>query len=313
MKPNAIPSGILLFVILVFSIYAQQDDFPVLKGPYLGQESPGMKPEVFAPGIISTERNELNAAFSPGGKSFYFAIRTAKDGYSIWFTCEKENGWTKPRPAPFNSEYSDVDMCFSPDGKLLYFGSTRPIHDGDPPASDFHIWYVEREANGWGPARYLDSPVNSGQRALYPTFAKNGTMYFQGQYPGGFGKADIYRSRRINNSFAKPENLGRVINSDFHEGDVLIAPDESYLIVNTKRPKGFGKGDLFLSFQKDDGSWTPLINMGKPINSSGTDYCPMLSPDGKYFFFTSTRSGNGDIYWVDAQVIEKLRPRWIKQ
>jgi hypothetical protein len=29
--------------------------FPILKGPYLGQKPPGMIPEIFAPGFISTE------------------------------------------------------------------------------------------------------------------------------------------------------------------------------------------------------------------------------------------------------------------
>ena len=32
-----------------------------------------------------------------------------------------------------------------------------------------------------------------------------------------------------------------------------------------------------------------------------------FSPDGKYLFFTSTRSGNGDIYWVDAKIIDDMR------
>jgi Tol biopolymer transport system component len=51
--------------------------------------------------------------------------------------------------------------------------------------------------------------------------------------------------------------------------------------------------------------------MGDKINSSGYDTCPMLSPDGKYLFFTRNINRNGDIYWVDAKVIEtfKSHPR----
>ncbi len=48
--------------------------------------------------------------------------------------------------------------------------------------------------------------------------------------------------------------------------------------------------------------------MGEKINSKKTEYCPIFSPDGKYFFFTSTRDGNGNIYWVDAKIIEELKP-----
>jgi len=51
MKSKEIYIGFLLSIISVFSCQAQQDDFNVLKGPYLGQEAPGMTPGIFAPGI----------------------------------------------------------------------------------------------------------------------------------------------------------------------------------------------------------------------------------------------------------------------
>ena len=99
---------------------------------------------------------------------------------------------------------------------------------------------------------------------------------------------------------------------------------------------GFGGVDLFVSFKKEDGSWTKGKNMGADINSSATEYCPTVSPDGKYFFFTSNRkayksysetpltyeekirilnshgNGLGDIYWVDARIIEELKPDELK-
>ncbi|ESZ89442.1 hypothetical protein [Congregibacter litoralis] len=53
---------------LVFSTLAVADDsgsrgFPVLEGPYMGQEAPGMRAEVFAPGVISTEASERSRGF----------------------------------------------------------------------------------------------------------------------------------------------------------------------------------------------------------------------------------------------------------
>jgi Tol biopolymer transport system component len=47
--------------------------------------------------------------------------------------------------------------------------------------------------------------------------------------------------------------------------------------------------------------------MGAAINSDKRDFCPMLTPDGEYLFFSSKRAGEGDIFWVDAKVIETLR------
>ena len=64
---------------------------------------------------------------------------------------------------------------------------------------------------------------------------------------------------------------------------------------------------IFISFRNPDGSWSPLKNMGAAVNSNERDFCPMVTPDGKYFFFSSKRLGEGDIFWIDAKVIELLR------
>ena len=302
---NRIFLFLLLFVVPI-SISAQQKEFPKLTGPYLGQKPLGMTPEIFAPGIISTDLRELNSVFTPDGKEFYFTIQTPGKGYRIYFTEETNNGWTKPAPVSFSSNYSDVDMCITPDGQRMYFGSTRSIN-GDA-KSNFKIWYVERINDGWSDAKYLNAPVNNGQRALYPSITKNGTMFFQAVRDDSYGEMDIYYSELIDNSYQNPVHLGKEINTKYAEGDILISPDENYMIVNSKgRADDMGGGDLYISFKNKNGSWGELTNMGEPINSTETDYCPMLSPDGKYFFFTSRRSGNGDIYWVDAKIIEELR------
>jgi hypothetical protein len=211
-----------------------------------------------------------------------------------------------PQPVRFSSNKSDVDMCITHDGKRMYFGSTRPIK-GKPP-EDFKIWYVDRINEGWSEAKYLESPINDGKKALYPTVSLKGTMYFQAIREDSFGSRDIYYSPLVDGIYSQPIHLDESINSVHGEGDVLISPDESFMIVNGNgRPDSYGRGDLYISFRKDDGSWTELKNMGPKINSAATEYCPMLSPDGKYFFFTSSRSGNGDIYWVSAKIIEDLK------
>ena len=38
--------SLMLSILFVFTNWTQRDEFPVLKGPYLGQKPPGMTPEV---------------------------------------------------------------------------------------------------------------------------------------------------------------------------------------------------------------------------------------------------------------------------
>jgi hypothetical protein len=59
-----------------------------------------------------------------------------------------------------------------------------------------------------------------------------------------------------------------------------------------------------VSFRGEDGAWLPPVSLPAPVNTSDSELCPVVSPDRRYLFFI--RSGH--VYWVDAAVIEDLRP-----
>lgn len=47
--------------------------------------------------------------------------------------------------------------------------------------------------------------------------------------------------------------------------------------------------------------------MGEEVNSAGSENRPCVTRDGKYFFFTSTRRGSRDVFWVEAGYLERFR------
>jgi hypothetical protein len=93
------------------------------------------------------------------------------------------------------------------------------------------------------------------------------------------------------------------VNTPAYEADVFVAADESYIVFAANRPGGLGSGDLYVSFRQQDGTWTPSKSLGDKINTDTDDFCPYVSPDGKYLFYAS----RGDVYWVSAEVILRLR------
>jgi Tol biopolymer transport system component len=118
---------------------------------------------------------------------------------------------------------------------------------------------------------------------------KDGTIYFGSDRAGGKGRTDIYRSRFVNGKYVEAENLGDAINTQFNEFEPFIAPDGSFLIFMAGgRADGRGGFDLYISYNRN-GAWTTPTNLGDQINSSSNEYSPTISPDGKYFFWTSTR------------------------
>ena len=80
---------------------------PVLKGPYLGQKQPGMTPEVFAPGIISTKNYDeaLFCTYMDGDSLFLFTRSSPGASgqiyYPIYIMGLKDGEWTiKPLSCP---------------------------------------------------------------------------------------------------------------------------------------------------------------------------------------------------------------------
>jgi len=263
-----------------------QQQFPVLKGLYLGQKPPGMTPVIFAPGVITTGYHEHSSpAFSPDGDEVYWSVFINFWGPQVILTMHQKDGrWTQPEVAPFCGPHGDGNPCFSADGQKIYFESRRPMKDGDPYTGNTDIWVVRRLDYGWSDPKNLGNVINSDRWERGPSVSDNGTLYFCSMREGGFGQMDIYRSEYINGVYAEPENLGEVINTPGYESWPFIAPDESYLIYESD------SGDLMISFREKDASWSIPKNLSGTMNfTGGQDRFPLLSNDGRYLFFVSSR------------------------
>jgi len=304
-------------IVLLAGIIAgsqEQTDFTSLKGAYFGQKAPSLKAEVFMDEVISFKNeDEMCAAFTADGKEFYFNTRH-EGSWAIFMTKEIDGQWTRPKPMPFTSNFTDRDFTMSPDGTKILFGSNRPQGDNTSPMETLDIFVIERLATGeWSVPRNIGYPINTRRSENYPSIARNGNLYFFTSREDGFGGCDIYLSQFVNGRYQQPENLGSAINSDKHDWDAVISPDECFIIFSSKdRPDSIGTQDLYISFRKEDGGWTQAKNMGSAVNSSHDEICPSLSQDGQYLFFTSRRRGKADIFWIDTKIIGELKPEELK-
>ena len=297
-------TGLLLSVGLFCVACDSSDDSSALSGPYLGQEPPGFTPVVFAPGVVSTLENELNATFTPDGDELYFSVR--QGGQYTLMTLRLENGlWSERSAVSFSGDYGDVDPFVTSDGARIYFSSKRPL-DSAGEAKDSDLWFADRTASGdWNEPTHLAELSSDGADDYYTSVSSDGTLYFSRFGAGGEG-GDLYRSAPLDGVFGEPALLGPPLSTGSNEHDPFIAPDGSFLIFTSNRPGGFGNGDLYVSSRKADSTWSEPINLGEEINSLGNDYCAMLSPDGRYLFFTRSFNNDGDIYWVDAAIIGRV-------
>jgi Tol biopolymer transport system component len=310
---------------------AKREQFPKLKGPYLGQELPGRKPAMFAPGIISTDlHDDFGPAFTPDGKEVFF--RCLGGGKMLILHMQVDSdGWGHPQIASFSGEFGDMGVFLNHTGTRLFFSSDRPSDAADT-TGDLDIFAVDLTAGGWGEP-YCIFPSGCGTGDLFAcSIDSTGTIYCYARDSEGIGGFDLYSLKPTYRGYSSKELLSATINTREDETCPCIARDGSFLIYssNTGTESDGGAG-LYVTFLRPDRSWTRPVNLTKHLGMTVPAKFPVLSPDGRYLFFVvpeskdanlrlgrkwdigtlqgaEPRAGGGNVYWVDISVLDDLRP-----
>lgn len=279
-------------------------------------------PTPFAPGIVSTAKEEYRITFTRDGKTAYFgradAFFPASRQSWIYETHRVGGEWSTPVVASFSGRYSDIDPFVSPDGRRLFFSSIRPV-DGVTRA-DADVWMVERTASGWSEPVNLGPVVNSPDDDLYPSVDARGTLYFASTRPHAPdrpGKWSVWQFRRAAGAYQPGVRLGGGVNSDdpaIWEFNPAISVNGRTLVftrLDLRDAVGTDFGELQLSrFRR--GEWTAARNLGAPVNTALDEFHPSFSANGQTLFFVRrdplSPTAQGDLYSVPVRVLhERLR------
>lgn len=255
-------------------------------GPQLGPKRPGLTPLVFAPGIISKNgTDEWGLAVDADWTEIFFS-RAENDKSTLYRMARQADSWSEPVVAVFSGRYSDSHPVFSPDGKRLFFGSRRPC----PGARvELNLWLVEKTDGRWSAPRSLGPPLTD-QTIHAASLSPDGDIYATGLVVFEKGSTGYQPPRKL-----RPDTPG---------SQPAVSPDGRSIVFSQRDPRGFGGTDLNVIFKKADGSWTQPINLGNDINTGLGETSPTFSRDGRFLFF----SRRGDIWWVSASTLDRLRP-----
>lgn len=260
---------------------------------YNGYKPPGLTPEIFVPKKSTSKDWKLGNEDSLDMQEFYFT-------------------------------YSGNDHPFHPavivyrQEESYYRVNKYTFHPGSTENSNILYSrhnYIERTDSGWSKIKSLGPMFDREDWGIMVlSVSSNGTIVFD-----DYKSNDVIRISRIKDGKREePKLLGKEINSGKWTAHPYIAPDESFLIWGSERENGYGKSDNYISFQQQDGSWGPAINMGGKINSDLVENGARLTPDGKYLLFGRSEEKvredgstywESKEYWVDAEIIETLRPQ----
>jgi hypothetical protein len=253
---------------------------------YFGQTPPSSSPTLFAPVIFNKSNvTPYVITFSTDGTQVFYD-NNSWPSRTIMYLEYKNGKWRGPVTASFANGKSAGEPSFSPDGKRIYYWMFPDASN----QNNTDIYYSEKQDSLWGnPGGVL----KSGNYEFHPCLVNDTSIYFTK------GTGDISRCQYKNGTYQNSVTVLR----DADYPDAYVAPDESYLIIRSKRAGGYGKTDLYISYNKVDGSWTNPKNLGNKINTAEDEREGDITPDGKYMTFDR---GN-NLYWVSAGFIDSLK------
>lgn len=110
---------------------------------------------------------------------------------------------------------------------------------------------------------------------------------------------DIFISYKVNGQWGPAQNIGDVINTEFHDSNLALSASGDQLFLYSDD----NNGDIYTAKLLGDGTWTTPEPLNDNINSSYAEKSVSLSRDGSMLFFASNRPShvgdteNTDIYY----------------
>ena len=280
-----------------------------------------VKPPEHLSASVNSAYEEMTPVISPNGREIYFSRRFdpknkggERDLQDVYYSQMTKNGWSKAvnLGVPINNNGPNAVFSVSPDGNTLLLMNTY-APDGRQKGMGMSISH--REAKGWS------VPEDVKMRSFYnKSFYNEYFMSNDGKVillavnrDDTRGSRDIYVSfEEGNDIWSAPKNLGNIINTPGTELSPFLAADGKTLYFSSNGHAGYGRNDIFMSRRLDDSwsNWTTPVNLGKPINTVGTDAYYSVPASGNYAYYVSNYQGAGknDIFRIALPTPVKPEP-----
>lgn len=213
------------------SFRQRQEDLYISYKDKEGNFTPGKK----IPNL-NTFENEGAQTFSQNGNTIIFTACNRRDSYGgcdLYISFKKNGSWSEAynMGPTINTRYAEKQPSLSADNKTLYFTSTRKGGKGKE-----DIWKVHLIGNKWSEAINLGDEINTSENDGSPFIhPDNSTLYFRSEGHIGLGGFDLYISKKKNDNWENPKNLGFPINSKGNDGALFVDLSGEYAYYTTDK------------------------------------------------------------------------------
>jgi OmpA-OmpF porin, OOP family len=242
--------------------------------------------------------------------------QTVPNSQDIWYSLRDTTGkWSKAKhlSEKVNASQYNAVYWISPDlNTILLKGS---FIDGQYLGMGVSMIHKRRD-NSWTNAEMLKiRSIEKFSRTMQigASMGQDGkTLLFYMTDKKESYDNDLYVSfLEGNDIWTAPKSLGKKINlSDYNEMSPFIAADGVTLYFSSDRPGGIGENDIWMSKRLDDSwtKWSEPVNMGRPINTEGSEAFFTLDAGGEFAYLTSSDGAFGGSDIVRVKLLEKEKP-----
>ncbi len=274
---------------------------------------------------VNTNLPEMRPTISADGNLLFFIRQddpsntqyaTVPNSQDIWYSTRDSAGkWSaaKHLSSKVNASHYNAVYWISPDlNTILLKGA---FTDGQYLGTGLSMIH-KRNDNSWTKAEMLkirDFNKYSATPQLGACMAHDGKtlLFYMTDKKGSFDN-DLYVSfLEGHNIWTAPKSLGKKINlKENNEMSPFIAADNVTLYFASDRPGGIGEMDIWMSKRLDDSwtKWSDPINLGKPINTEGSEAFFTLDAGGEYAYLSSSDGAFGASDIVRVKLLEKEKP-----
>ncbi len=260
--------------------------------------------EMFAPDVISNGE-VFGVAMAPDASQILF-VRAygGRDTLEIHESRKVGDRWTQPSLSFFSTVgAAEIDPAFSPDGRTILFNKVSNETSG------YDVYALRKTDTGWSKPEPLPGVINTEAHEFYATMSRSGNIYFTRRMESN----DIYVSFLVDGVYQKAVPLPGFVNTAESDSNPYISPSEDFLILASRKESGMGGADLYVSFQKN-GEWSAPVNLGSPVNTEFSDFCPSMDIKNDRFMFSRTeRIGERRIENIYSIPLKDLRLKKLRK
>lgn len=190
-------------------------------------------------------------------------------------------------PDPLNQFKLQYFPVLTADSKKIIFVKRDGLQNHEH--EDIFVSYYSEEDSIWSKPVGISNNINTNYNEGTCTISADGNIliFSSCETPDSLGDCDLYIAYKINDTWQRPVNMGKNVNSRFWDSQPSLSADGRIMFFSSNRRGGYGGNDIYYTLRMPDGSWSEAINLGSKINTPKDEVSPFIYFNNEILFFAS--------------------------